>query len=295
VHGTIVVVVEDGAIIREASNAALVPWWSVSKSAIAAAALRLVEHGKLALDAPLAARYTLRHLLQHRAGLSDYGSLPAYHDAVARGEAPWDEERLMRELHADDLLFEPGTAFSYSNVGYLLVRRRIEKVTDLSLAQALEALVFAPLGMGTRIRDARTTAGVSGIAAGYDPGWVYHGLLVSPPADAALFMDRLLAGRLLGPDLQHELLTEYGVAGSADRRPWVAPAYGLGVMIGVAAHGARYAGHTGSGPGGTCAVYQVVHRKPRRTAAVFAEGDNPSSVEQLSMDLAYGSAAVRSL
>jgi CubicO group peptidase (beta-lactamase class C family) len=282
-------VVEDGTITGITSDL-IVPWWSITKSAIAAAALRLVEAGEFTLDAPLPARpYTLRQLLQHRAGLRDYGRLPAYCEAVDRGESPWDDARLMREVQADDLLFEPGTGFSYSNVGYLIVRRRIEEVTRMPLAQALDAFVFGPLGLRARIEVALTVSGVSCIAAGYDPGWVFHGLLVSPPAEVALFVDRLLTGRLLGPHLFRELRNECSVAPAPiPRRPWLVPAYALGLMTGVGAHGAQYAGHTGSGPGSTVAVYQAVDRTPHRTAAVFAPTDEEGSVEQLAMDLAYG-------
>ena len=61
-----------------------VPWWSFTKTVLAAAALVLVDAGRLTLDTPLAGqRYTLRQLLQHRAGVPDYGSLADYHDAVA--------------------------------------------------------------------------------------------------------------------------------------------------------------------------------------------------------------------
>jgi len=288
VHGAIIVVVEDGTITSVTSHE-LVPWWSITKSAIAAAALRLVEAGELGLDAPLPARpYTLRQLLQHRAGLRDYGTLPAYRDAVVRGDSPWDDARLMREVQADDLLFEPGTGFSYSNVGYLIVRRRIEEVTRTPLAQALDSLVFAPLGLRARIESALTVSDVSCIAAGYDPGWVFHGLLVSPPADVALFVDRLLTGRLFGPALLRELRSEGSAGAPLSQRPWLVPAYALGLMTGVGAHGAQYAGHTGGGPGSTVAVYQAVDRMPRRTAAVFASTDDAGSVEQLAMDLAYG-------
>jgi CubicO group peptidase (beta-lactamase class C family) len=55
-----------------------VAWWSFSKTVIAAAALVLLDHGKLELDGPVPrAPYTLRHLLQHTSGLPDYGSDPA--------------------------------------------------------------------------------------------------------------------------------------------------------------------------------------------------------------------------
>ena len=67
-----------------------VPWWSFTKTVLAAAALVLVDAGRLTLDTPLAGqRYTLRQLLQHRAGVPDYGSLADYHDAVRRVEPPW--------------------------------------------------------------------------------------------------------------------------------------------------------------------------------------------------------------
>jgi CubicO group peptidase (beta-lactamase class C family) len=286
-------VVEDGTITGVTSDL-LVPWWSITKSAIAAAALRLVDAGVFTLDAPFPARpYTLRQLLQHRAGLRDYGLLPAYHYAVARGDSPWDDARLMREVQADDLLFEPGTTFSYSNVGYLIVRRRIEEVTRMSLAQALDSLVFAPLGLHAPIESTLTVSQASRVAAGYDPGWVFHGLLVSPPATVALFVDWLLAGRLLGPALLRELRSGCSVGGPVPRRPWLVPAYALGLMTGVGAHGAQYAGHTGSGQGSTVAVYQAIDRTPRRTAAVFASTDEEGSVEQLTMDLAYGTDSTR--
>jgi CubicO group peptidase (beta-lactamase class C family) len=94
-------VVEDGTITGVTSDV-LVPWWSITKLAIAAAALRLVEGGEFMLDAPFPARpYTLRQLLQHRAGLRDYGPLAAYHDAVARGDSPWDAvDRIPRRTAA---------------------------------------------------------------------------------------------------------------------------------------------------------------------------------------------------
>jgi CubicO group peptidase (beta-lactamase class C family) len=64
----------------------VVPWWSFTKTLIAAAALRLAERGRLALDEPLTGLpYTPRQLLQHRAGVGDYGQLPDYQAAVARG------------------------------------------------------------------------------------------------------------------------------------------------------------------------------------------------------------------
>ena len=87
-------VIENGTLAEATNARAVVPWWSFTKTVIAAAALVLVQKKRLALDRPLAdRRYSLRQLLQHRAGLTDYGELAAYHQAVAAGDEPWPAAR----------------------------------------------------------------------------------------------------------------------------------------------------------------------------------------------------------
>jgi CubicO group peptidase (beta-lactamase class C family) len=79
----------------------LVPWWSFSKTVLAAATLVLVDRHKLDLDVPVAgAPYTLRHLLQHTSGLPDYGPNPDYHRAVAARESPWTIDELLQRVNA---------------------------------------------------------------------------------------------------------------------------------------------------------------------------------------------------
>ena len=90
-------VIENGALAKATNARAVVPWWSFTKTVIAAAALVLVQKKRLALDRPLAdRRYSLRQLLQHRAGLTDYGELAAYHQAVAAGDEPWPAAARLR-------------------------------------------------------------------------------------------------------------------------------------------------------------------------------------------------------
>src|SRR5262245_34004640 len=139
-------------IIAEASESPqsqlLVPWWSFAKTVIATAALVLVDRRQLALDAPVAsAPYTLRHLLQHTSGLPDYGPNPDYHRAVAAGDPPWAIDELLQRVNASTLLFAPGTRFSYSNIGYLLLRQLIERAADANLNDTLRTLIFDPLGI----------------------------------------------------------------------------------------------------------------------------------------------------
>jgi CubicO group peptidase (beta-lactamase class C family) len=63
-------VVERGALVWQDAGAAPAPWWSLSKTAIASAALVLVQRGRLQLDAMLLGQaFTLRQLLYHAAGL----------------------------------------------------------------------------------------------------------------------------------------------------------------------------------------------------------------------------------
>ena len=77
----------DGRAEHSGRTEAIFPWWSFTKTVLAIAALRLAEERILALDAPFLGRpYTLRQLLQHRAGVPNYAALAAYHAAVARGE-----------------------------------------------------------------------------------------------------------------------------------------------------------------------------------------------------------------
>lgn len=143
----ITAVVENG-VGFEFPAPTLVPWWSFTKTVLAAAALALVADGRLSLDAPVGAKpFTLYHLLQHRAGLPEYGQLAAYREAVANGGAPWSRGLMLQRVRADMPAFEPGQDWAYSNVGYLLVREMVEKATGMDLDPALRALVLTPLGI----------------------------------------------------------------------------------------------------------------------------------------------------
>ena len=281
-------VVEAGVVADPDRPSPPVPWWSLTKTALAAGALALAAQCRLVLDAPLRDHpFTLRQLLQHTSGLPDYGSFSAYHEAVARSDEPWDDGELLRRVGgAEKLLFAPGAGWAYSNVGYLFVRRLIEAAMGTEIGVALHQLVFAPLGLpGVRLarapRDLSTTAW--GNASGYHPGWVYHGLLVGTPTEAALFFDRLLAGQLLPAALMGAMLDSRPVGGPVAGRPWRSPAYGLGLMTDDASPLGRCLGHSGAGPGSTSAAYHFPDLDPPRTAAAFAPVDDIAIVERTAL------------
>jgi CubicO group peptidase (beta-lactamase class C family) len=218
--------------------------------------------------------YTLRQLLQHRAGLAEYGRLPAYREAVARNEDAWPADEMLARAAADRLVHAPGEGWAYSNIGYHFVRRLIEQATNRTLGDALDDLVLGPLGMA----DVRFAADRASYPDDYDPRWVYHGLLVGPLRQAALLLQRLLAGDLLPPPLLSAMCDRYPVGGPIADRPWQSPSYGLGLMIGGTTGGELIAGHTGGGPGSTVAVYHRLDR-PTGTAAAYQAGGDDAAVE----------------
>ncbi|WP_010459522.1 serine hydrolase domain-containing protein [Pseudomonas mandelii] len=275
--------VSNGSLLTPEQPDVTVPWWSFTKTVLAAAALSLVRDGLIGLDEGVPeGPFTLRQLLRHEAGLADYSELADYHTAVARNETPWSAAEMLQRLDATRLRYAPGDGWRYSNVGYLFIARLIARVTGLRLEEALTQRVFAPLGL-SRIRLATTRADLAyvnmGAASTYDPGWVYHGLLVGPLVEAALCLDRLLDGHLLSQSLLREMQTVRTLGGPIAGRPWVAPGYGLGLMQGMVESGLVLSGHTGVGPGSIIAVYRCIDGNSTASCAVFDESGNEGAVE----------------
>jgi len=263
----------NGSLVRQEEGDAIVPWWSFTKTVLAAAALTLVRDGLLRLDdAALGGPFTLRQLLRHEAGLADYGELADYHAAVARGDAPWPAQEMLQRLDGARLRYVPGAGWRYSNVGYMHVAQLVERVTGLALAEALARQVLSPLGLSC-VRVARTCAELDGVSMGaalsYDPGWVYHGLLVGSLTAAATLLDRLLAGHLLPHSLVQEMQAARALGGALAGRPWMSHGYGLGLMQGTVATGLQLCGHSGAGPGSTVAVYRGASGAGTACCAVF--------------------------
>jgi CubicO group peptidase (beta-lactamase class C family) len=127
-----------------------VPIGSITKSFTATVAMILVADGDLELDAPVGEylseaadieEATLRQVLSHTGGLvSDPDSQTAT-DSLGRYVAA--------HCRASSQLVPPGTAFSYSNLGYVLTGRLIEAITGMSWWEATEAILLRPLGIDT--------------------------------------------------------------------------------------------------------------------------------------------------
>ncbi|MDP1585888.1 MAG: serine hydrolase domain-containing protein [Bradyrhizobium sp.] len=284
---TAVAIVEAGRIVGNDDAGIVVPWWSFTKTLIAAAALTLVRDGALRLDDELPGRpFSLRLLLQHRAGLTDYGGLKRYHDAVSRDESAWPWQTLMQAAGAGRLRFEPGRGWGYSNIGYLIARQHLEASCGENLDALLRRLVFDPLGIAAP-RVAMTRGDLDGVMLGsirsYDPQWVYHGLVVGPLHDAALLLHRLLTTDFLPADIRAEMSGGWPLGGAIEGRPRRTTAYGLGVMTGTGPENSRVIGHTGGGPGSVIAVYHHPDATTPFTAAAFSSGEDAGRVESEAM------------
>jgi CubicO group peptidase (beta-lactamase class C family) len=144
---------------------------SITKTFTAAAILLLQDKGRLRLDDhldrflpdfPRADKITLVHLLAHRSGVADpdYGAL--FHKRVTPDE-------LIASFKDRPFLFEPGARSEYSNAGYVLLARVIEKASGRRYGDFLREEFFTPLGMADTGDFDRETV-VPKRAAGYQPG-----------------------------------------------------------------------------------------------------------------------------
>ena len=114
--------------------------------------MRLVAEGKVKLDAPVrqyvpelqladeqsAKTVTILHLLNHTSGLD-------WRVDVDSGEGDDALAREVAKLAELKLIAPPGTRASYSQAGFDLLGRIIEKVTDKTYEQAVASLLFEPL------------------------------------------------------------------------------------------------------------------------------------------------------
>jgi CubicO group peptidase (beta-lactamase class C family) len=128
---------------------------SVGKQFTATAVMMLVEDGKLGLDDPLSKYFpdgpdwwrevTVRELLSHTAGLTDY---PKHFDF----RRDYTEDELLDIVERIPPAYPPGSKWSYSNLGFLTLGILIHRVTGEFYGDLLQERIFKPLGMtATRI------------------------------------------------------------------------------------------------------------------------------------------------
>jgi len=243
---------------------------STSKAFTALAVLRLVEEGKVELDAPYkryvpefslpepgaAEQITVRELLNHTSGLSDRGL-----SSSSVGEASIEAE--LERLRGCRLASEPGRRFRYYNPNYRLLSLLVERVSGERYGDFLERELFSPLGMDSSRAGADSADGPGGpVADGhgellglpfgrrqiYRPGALASGYLVSSAADLGAFLGAELAvaggearGGLRPESLEASWRAPAGVSGYGE-----GTAYGMGWMIVDDGEGGSFLFHGGA-------------------------------------------------
>ena len=189
---------------------------SVTKQFTSAAALLLAERGKLSVtdtvaryfpDLTRAKDITLLDLMNHVSGYADYYPLDFVHRRMQR---PIATDTLIREFAAGPLDFEPGTRWSYSNTGFVLLGRILEKASGQPLGAFLAENIFQPLGMTHTVyepaaNDPRVAPGYTSFAltplaraTREGDGWVgAAGAIYSTAGDVARWDVALMDGRVL--------------------------------------------------------------------------------------------------
>ncbi len=147
---------------------------SVSKQFTAMIIMMLKDKGKLQFDDPVS-KYlqipypgiSIRHLLTHTSGLPDYQSIMDQY---------WDKSKVAGNKEILEYLnkyapakeFEPGTRYSYSNTGYILLASIAEKASGRNFIELCSEWIFRPLGMtSTNIRSLPEKAAVKNFAIGH--------------------------------------------------------------------------------------------------------------------------------
>jgi D-alanyl-D-alanine carboxypeptidase len=235
---------------------------SVTKTFVATALLLLEAEGRLRLDdtvdrwlpgsLPYGDQVTIRQLLNHTGGVPNYpDSLweALYTSPEARYRA-WKPHKLVGLVAGEPQLRVAGSAWRYSNVGYILAGLVMEAVSRSTLAAELARLISEPLGLRDTFMPAATD--IPGRSArGYtvplgrdgEPtdgrlvdftvqdssyAWAAGGIVSSMP-DLIRFFQALLDGTLLPPAQRDQMLAMVPVATEALPLPLYS-AYGLGVV-----------------------------------------------------------------
>lgn len=214
---------------------------SITKPVTAAAAMTLVDAGKLSLDDPVEKHlpefkeqkdkegehhaFTIRQLMTHSSGL--------LRDSPTRKSAmgpDWRGQKIpdiVRAISETPLQFKPGTKVQYSNAGFITLGRVIEVLSGKPYADFVKEAILDPLGMkhacyhvpaseAARVpplymeKEGRRTSYFR-----FDPEFKVvntapNGGLFSPPADLAKFVQLFLVndGRILSRKSVEEMLKE---------------------------------------------------------------------------------------
>lgn len=239
---------------------------SISKSVTAWGVMRLVEEGRVELDAPVsgylsrwkippsefnAEAVTVRRLLNHTAGLSMWGVPkvspemdPPSLDAMLA--ATTDGERDIR------LVREPGSEWGYSGGGYAVLQLLIEEVTHRSFDHYMKTEILRPLGMTGSAYVWDEAISLAAATPHDASGKPFAGQRFTATSAAGLqtTLTDLLAFAMSSLNSANEAprIVSPATVASMQRQSSESPKYGLGYEL-PEIEGVRLVGHSGSNEG----------------------------------------------
>lgn len=98
---------------------------------------------------------SLHHLLTHTSGVPNYTASKEFSNPIAsdRNQRWYESYRSTSEIVAliskEALLFSPGSEYSYSNTGYVIIAEVIESITSLPASQYLQEALFDRIGLSS--------------------------------------------------------------------------------------------------------------------------------------------------
>jgi CubicO group peptidase (beta-lactamase class C family) len=257
---------------------------SITKQFTCACIFLLAEDGKLSVRDPVAKYYpeltsandiTLYDLMTHAAGYPDYYPL----DFVDRRmRKPIEPDQLLKEYAGGKLDFRPGSRWSYSNTGFILLGRVVERLSGKSFAEFLSERILKPLGMNDTVYDPKEDA--KGLAVGHSafalgdpeptareaPGWIHAaGALYTTPSDLAKWNLALVGGKVLKAE-SYRLMTTPRELNDGRIRD-----YGCGIGVGRR-RGELVLRHSGAVSG--FLAYNAVLPRTRSAVVVMSNGDH---------------------
>ncbi len=231
---------------------------SISKLVCATMTLKLVEEEKLTLDQTLydflpdfpiedqAKKITLRHLLSHTSGLKDYAEvIDSVYIETGINPTTADYFNFFQDNQLD---FEPGTHYNYSNSGFILMAMIIEHITDKPFGEELNRIINEPTGLDIKLIadrefEDRTTKFFEfrDSSLVYKPHWTWikgDGGLTATVKDLALFPFYWADGTIVSQDSFAEMCSPTKLTDGINT------GYGMGVRTGQF-EGEYCIGHTG--------------------------------------------------
>jgi len=203
---------------------------SITKQFTAMAVMILAEQGKLSVQdligkhledpPPGWANVTIRHLLTHTSGIPSYTGFPQMMSRTVRLPASLDE--IIGTFRDKPLEFEPAEEFRYSNSGYIVLGKIIERASGQDYETFVRQNIFQPLAMNDSGYD-HNAAILPNRAAGYirtfiilanapyiDMTWPHAaGALYSTVDDLAKWDRALAEGKLIGPKSYEEMFSPF--------------------------------------------------------------------------------------